>query len=425
MLKHRHTLISVLILTVLSFFACNKDSDIGLGLLPEDSQLKHLTTDTISLETITKKMDTIAGSRVSKLLIGKYTDPVFGVSEAATAVQITLGDYRNFSDTLMADSVYLNLSYNNTDLRAYGDSTVLQTVNVYRMRKNLKYDSIYYTNTEPESLHNGELMGSTSFKTDGNPDSILRIKLDNSWADFFMHAEDSAVYEFGEDFRNYFNGFVLTTDDNPNASIVSLTLNTESRMKVYYHHPSDPDSAREANFPINEFCARLNMFSHDYTGTPAETAMGNDEEQTFAYLQGMNGLITHIKTPFLENMREAGNIAIFKAELIAETAEENVSLHNSYPRVPRLTATGANEDGSFFALPEYSAEAGYQSIGISETGQYRFNITSYTQKIISGTWENNGLYIYPASSSQSFYRSVINGAKNDKPIKLIITYSEL
>lgn len=425
MLKHRHTFISVLFLTVLSFFACNKDSDIGIGLLPEDSQISHLTTDTISLETITKKMDTIAGSRVGKLLIGKYNDPIFGISQAASAVQITLGDYRNFSDTLIADSVYLNLSYNNTGLRAYGDTTVSQTVNVYRMRKNLQYDSVYYTNTDPASLHNGELMGSTSFKTDNNPDSILRIKLDNSWADFFMHAEDSSVYEYGEDFRNYFNGFVLTTDDGPDASVVSLTLNTESRLKVFYHNPSDPDSAREAHFPINEFCARLNMFSHDYTGTPAETAMQNSEEQTFAYIQGMNGLITHIKTPFLENMREAGNIAIFKAELIAETAEENVSMHNSYPRVPRLTATGANEDGSFFALPEYSAESGYQSISMTETGQYRFNITAYTQKIISGTWENNGLYIYPASSSQSFYRSVINGAANDSPIKLIITYSVL
>lgn len=426
MLKNRFTAISIVAVVVFYMSACTQDSNIGLNLLPENSQIDHLITDTVTLKSYTQNMDTIAGSRVSKLLIGKLADPIFGITEAATAVQVSLGSFRNFSDTIMADSVYLHLAYNNTDLRAYGDSTVNQTVNVYRMRENLQYDSIYYADTDPNSLHENELMGTTQFRTADNLDSLLRIRLDDSWADFFMHAEDSSVYDYGEDFRRYFNGFVISADESsPEASVVSLTLNTYSRLKVYYHTPTDPDSAREANFPINDFCARLNMFKHDYNGSPIEPVINSEEQHSHTYIQGMNGLIMQISIPYIDKMQENGNIAVYNAELLVETSDETVSLENIYPPVPQMIITAIDNEGNYSALTEYSSDTGYKSIKINDSGQYRFNISSYIQNILQGNRDNNGLYIYPASSSQNFYRSVVNSPENENPMKLIITYSVL
>lgn len=424
----KNTVIIALLLAAITsfFYACTEDSDVGVGVLPEDALLEHLITDTFTLYTYTEKIDTVSGSGVGKLLLGKMTDPVFGITEASAAVQITLGTFNNFNDSLVADSVYLNLSYRDDGQRAYGDSTVYQTVNVYRMRENIKYDTIYNSNLDPNDFHQGELLGTADFRTDANPDSILRIRLDDSWGDFFIHPENPELFEYGDDFRELFNGFVLQTEaGNENASVVSLSLNSYSEMIVYYHWPSDPDSAREAGYPITQYCGRINMFTHDYTGTPVEDALNNTSNSEYVFVQGMGGLRMRLEMPFIEKLNELGTVAVYKAELLVETADDEGFLEDQYPSVPAMIVTGINEDGSYYALPEYSAESGYQSENLSELRQYRFDLAGYIQKVLQGAWPNNGLYIYGAADSQNFYRAVLRGAENQSPIRLIITYSIL
>ncbi len=418
--------IGLLFTAIISFFSCVDKSNVGMGVLPEDALLKHTVSDTITLKTYTVLPTKMGGSGISHLLLGKITDPVFGVTEASTAVQVTVGTFKNFSDSLIADSVYLNLAYNNGGLSSYGDSMVTQTVAVYRMRKNILSDSIYYSNRNPSELHNNELLGTATLCSGTSTDSIFRIKLNDDLADFFLHPEDPDVYKYGDDFRAFFNGFVLQTEqENRDAAIVSFTLNKNSAMKVYYHWESDADSAREVVFPITKYCGRLNMFGHEYTNASVRPFIDDENANEYSFIQGMNGLQMKIELPFIKDLKKLGNVAIYKAEIVLEPANNENFGEENYPSSPSLIITSKDENGEYLAIPEYASENIYRGVELSEANQYRFDIGSYIYKVLNNTWKNEGLYVYGASDSQNFHRSVICGSAHENRAKLIITYSIL
>ncbi|MEA2043338.1 MAG: DUF4270 family protein [Bacteroidota bacterium] len=421
------SLFVLLFFSLTIIFSCNEKSDVGLSVIPKNRQLNLQITDTFTLNSYSQLMDSVSGSGGSKLLIGNYTDPIFGNTQAHSAVQFTKSGTSYLHDSIPADSVYIYLSYTEDEPRAYGDSTIEQTINVYRLTENLQHDSSYNATKPVGELHDNELMGSVTVSTAYNPDSLIRIKLDDSWADYLTKAEDSTVYEYGEDFRAYFNGVVLTTAGGADASIISLNLNSESLLKVYYHHESDADSAREALFPIDSYCARLNMFEHDYSGTPAQNQLQNPESHgdSLVYIQGMNGLRLKVDIPHLTQLIPEGNIAVHRAEIVLETAPEEQSGESIYPASPHMLISAVGPDGEYLLLQDYLNESGYGNVAYNDINQYRFDVAFYIQQILRGTATNNGFYIFTSAGSQKFYRTVIKGPQHSSPLRLILTYSHL
>ena len=117
--------------------SCTKDEDsfpVGEDWINLDTQVFYI--DTLTVKTSTFKFDSIAVSSTSRLLIGAYTDPVFGLTTSKTYAQITNSTY-TLSSSAVYDSVALILNY---DTYFYNDTIPVQKINVYELLNDVEPD---------------------------------------------------------------------------------------------------------------------------------------------------------------------------------------------------------------------------------------------------------------------------------------------
>ena len=149
-------------------FSCQSKTNIGHGILPEDDIINAEIIDTFSLSVYTLSMDTIITSGVSELLLGEYTDPIFGYSKASFICQYGLAEYPIFSQESdhVADSAVLTLILDTVNLNYYGNIETAHTIQVYRLEDDLDSDTIYYGNHDPSEFVTGTLLGETTLIID-------------------------------------------------------------------------------------------------------------------------------------------------------------------------------------------------------------------------------------------------------------------
>src|SRR5690606_22610412 len=155
--------------------ACRQDEE---KLKPEfvNNDAYSRFTNQIEVRTKTLRSDSILADRVATGLAGIYKDSVFGISRAALHVQprlstnfLTLGQA---GETLITDSVVLSLHYDGI----FGDSSVQQTLEVYRIDEQLETDENYPSNTQIATQPS--ILGSKTFRPD--LENELRIISPNS-----------------------------------------------------------------------------------------------------------------------------------------------------------------------------------------------------------------------------------------------------
>ena len=408
-------------------FSCQTKTNIGYGILPEDDIINAEITDTVTLNVYTLSMDTIVTSGVSGLLLGEYIDPVFGYSKASFVCQYGLAEYPVFSQESdhIADSAVLTLILDTVNLNYYGDIQAAHTIQIYRLTNNLDSDTIYYGNHDPSEFMTGDLIGETTITV--NPDSAkIKIPLDQSLAVAFLDAEND-VYTSSENFINFFKGVYIKSEcENDDGAILKFKVNSESVLSIYFHESTTPEEALEFKVTSNTSSAvRFNMFEHDYTGVSFENNIDNEEgmQDSVAYIQAMGGLRTKINMPYIENLKDLGDIVIYRAELIIKTAPTNDTYESSYSAIEKLLLTGYSPEYEYYLLAEYISGSSYLGEDYSDS-EYRFDIASYIRNILDGTTENNGFYLFSSSGNKYFNRSVITTGKHSQKMKLYITYAK-
>ena len=404
-------------------FSCQRSTNIGYNILPGDDRINLNITDTLSLEIHTIKTDSVISSGVSELLLGEYTDPIFGYSKASFALQFAMGQAVNFSSTDIVDSVILSLPYNQNMNNIYGNSSSEQTVEIYKITNDLDNQKKYYSNENPD-LYTGELVGNTTYYPTA-ADTVFNIKLDNSLGEYFISA-DQTNFDSIQSFHNFFKGlYIKAESNNDDGAIVKFNMNAALIMIIYFHNENNSNLQYKIT-ANNSLTVRFNLLEHDYTsadfaGTIDDNTLPQD---TVAYLQAGSGLYTKIQVPFLKNLNNLGNIVINRAELIINTVPENLSSETTYPAINKVFITGFVSDTSSILIPDYITQTFYSG-ELYEDGTYKFNITAYVQNILNGTTENKGIKLFPAFDNSDVARSIITTGKNSKPMKLVITYTKI
>ncbi len=404
-------------------FSCQRSTNIGYNILPDDDQININITDTLSLEVHTIKTDSVIASGVSELLLGEYTDPIFGYSKASFALQFAMGQAVNFNNTDIVDSVILSLPYNQNTNNIYGNSSAEQTVEIYKIPNDLDNQKIYYSNENPD-LYTGDLVGSTTYYPVA-ADTILNIKLDNSLGEYFITA-DQSNFDSIQSFHTFFKGlYIKAESNNDDGAIVKFNMNSALIMIIYFHRDNNSNFQYKitANNSLN---VRFNLIEHDYTSADFAGPIDDNTlpQDTVAYLQAGSGLYIKIQVPFLKNLNNFGNIVINRAELIINTIPENLSSENTYPAINKTFITGFVSDTSSILIPDYITQTSYSG-ELYEDGTYKFDITAYVQNILSGATENKGIKLFPAFDNSDVARSIITTGKNSRPMKLVITYTKI
>ncbi len=417
----------ILISISMLIFSCQEDTDIGYNILPGSDLINTQITDTFSVEVHTLITDTVITSGVSELLLGEYNDPIFGNTKASFAVQFFNPNFINFKDTDIVDSVILTLAYNQDYNNVYGDQTKEQTIEVYKITDVDLDNTIKYYGDDDPGKYMGELIGDTVGFRPSLEDSIVHIKLNNSFGDFFLDADDSN-YLSGQAFRNFFKGLYLKSESvDGNGAIIKYDINDSLSVSVYFHKNDAEQTALVYKISANNISnVRFNLFEHDYSSANFAGPVGDESlpQDSVAYIQSAGGLYARIKIPYLKNLNNSEKIVINRAELIINTAPSSVSYEDDFPAINTTIITGYISDYSYLLIPDYINSSTYGGENYDE-GTYRFDIAAYIQDILDGKTENNGINLYPASDGSNVSRTVITSGNNSNPVKLVITYTKL
>lgn len=430
------------------FSSCEKASEIGLDVQPQDDLLNVKYIDSTSIYTLTVKSDSLRSDETivttGDILLGKYVDPYFGMASAGIYTQLRLPTTNpSFGTNPTVDSVRLCLAYATT---LYGDTTVQQIVNVYQLTQELKAEDDFYSNSTVPKLGYDMASGYTF-----NPrpkDSVgittakekpqLRIPLSTYFAQNILNNQGNSVLSNNTNFQSFVKGLYITTESTPLASgqgaIMYFKMNdTKSRMIIYYHNDT---GTYQKKYELNlSNCARFNHFKHDYTTSihdslNAQLVAMPPKTNTIVFAQAMAGLRTKVTFPYLHHINDSGRVSVNKAELIIKMDTNVVAYSHlkKYAPPPALVLFEIKDDGASGVLtPDYFEGSTYFGGTYDETNkQYKFNISRYIQQVLAGKKSNNGIYILVSNGVVLANRVAIGGGNsNDFKMKLNITYTKL
>ena len=414
-----------------AFISCSEPGTIGVEVLPDSDQPGVYFDTTIVVEATTVREDSLRSDEgvAGFNLLGSYTDPVFGKSNASFYAQVRLPNNNasfTFGTSPVLDSVVLTLAY----AEHYGDTVTPMQVEVFQTDESMVIDSNYYTNDQL-ALGPQIYWGTVDVRpkdsleiSDAKRAPHLRLKLDNNFGNSFLTSPTSNFLS-NDAFIQFFKGIhVRTTDVNATGQGVIMSFNLLAGMsKLTFYYTNDGDTTkRTANFEINSNCPRFNRFEHDYT----ISEFGNSFPVAGAnrlYIQSMAGVKVRLKFPNLMNLVANGPVSVNKAELIIPVTD-NATFKNHQ----NLLVFGVDSAGAEALIPDLLESTNYYGGTFSATdNHYSFSINRYLQRVLSGrTQTDYGLSLISSGGAINAYRTVVPGTSAPgSRIRLKLTYSKL
>lgn len=421
--------------------SCKKgDNFIGSELQNEDINVSQLTNFTIN--TYTKEADSLKADELSVSTLGSMKDAELGKTESSFFTQLRLPvenvDFTSggsLSDIVL-DSIVLTLEY----FDHYGNLDA-QTFEVYEVSDNIDIDSTYYngttfTNAGTNLVESGKgtLTPNPTSKVFNGTDTVsaqLRLKLDNSFGQLILNESGNATLSNNTSFAQFLKGIEVKVNNpgqaNGSGAILLFNLiSANSNVTLYYRNTVTSDTLF-FNLLMNTSCARVNLNTHDYTGTMvAPQLLDSTLGITEVYVQGLKGLKTQIELTDIMNLKDS-NIIINKAVL---TMPVNTASSSTFEPIEQMLIV-RNEDGEKYLLPDqtqFSGLAGLQNVGGAyneDDEQYEFIITRYVNAVLTGLIPNNTLTLETISAMVTPNRSVLYGSGSlvAQP-QLTITYTK-
>ena len=421
--------------------SCKKgDNFIGSELQNEDINVSQLTNFTIN--TYTKEADSLKADELSVSTLGSMKDAELGKTGSSFFTQLRLPvenvDFTSggsLSDIVL-DSIVLTLEY----FDHYGNLDA-QTFEVYEVSDNIDIDSTYYngttfTNAGTNLVESGKgtLTPNPTSKVFNGTDTVsaqLRLKLDNSFGQLILNESGNATLSNNTSFAQFLKGIEVKVNNpgqaNGSGAILLFNLiSANSNVTLYYRNTVTSDTL-SFNLLMNTNCARVNLNTHDYTGTMvAPQLLDSTLGITEVYVQGLKGLKTQIELTDIMNLKDS-NIIINKAVL---TMPVNTAGSSTFEPIEQMLIV-RNEDGEKYLLPDqtqFSGLAGLQNVGgaySEDDEQYEFIITRYVNAVLTGLIPNNTLTLETISAMVTPNRSVLYGSGSlvAQP-QLTITYTK-
>ena len=419
MKKLHRTAAFVACLTVL-FSACKKDwNELGANLIvEEDFNLVHI--DSFSIETSVMIDDSIKALNHNNVFLGSINDPVFGSSKASfyTEFRLPSSDV-DFGDEAQADSIVLSLAYSSF----YGDTTIAQFISVHELTEAISptvtdssgTDStlVFYTfddfdyDASPLFSQSVSTYPSQKVWVDGEEEvAQLRLHLPIEWAQHILDAGSENLAD-NEAFLEFFKGFYIQADASGLGALLKFDLlHQASSMEVYYHN-AEGDSL-SYDLQINQNSNRSVHWDNDYSGTELSSIIEGVITDHDAYLQAGSGLKTILEIPYIRyliptnsTLEDSAVYVIHKAELILPNRS---SLNDSLFTIPSsLQLEALDENGERIALAEDLAQgpAYFDGKYDEESGDYRFNIARYVQKVLLEGYTNQLVLSVPSSATSA------------------------
>ncbi|AXG73309.1 DUF4270 family protein [Flavobacterium arcticum] len=424
------------IFIALMFVSCNNDIvddayDPGEGFT--ESNVRIVVVDTFDIRMSTFRYDSIINEGQNRVLVGRYSDPYFGVIKATAFADFTPETY-SLDEEATFDSIAVSLKY---DGFYYNDTLLQKTIKIQELTKEIRYknnESYFYNTSDIESSNT--IIGQKTFYPRISNDSIA-IRLTDAFGQNLFDKIQSNIINDQEQFTDYFKGLKIAPDDTEDASIIAFNI-AETYIRIYYSLPDQSSSESEfmdLNFRTNSNKKFFSKIESDRNGTPLENVNGKENEATSAslndltYIQSGIGITTKVTFPNIRDVRYINNNngSIFKANLKIKL---NSAYYDKkvYPS-DSLYVYVLDQNNDILA-PLYNSGgdivAGYIDYSDEEINEVYLYVPveAFLEKVITNsTYLNYGLTFIPLHFNSATERLILNGENNsDYESRLELTY---
>lgn len=423
-------LLSALILLFCA--SCTEVNDsLGTNIVPSGQQFEvKFATLEEGIESYLTYTDSISTGSLDYAYFGKMTDKTYG-SKAKSSALVQFA-YSVHSDTIAyedRDNVFDSLSIVLGMKVVGGDTLKEQTFDIYRVRKMLERDSIYYNGTNIEEYIDSEPMFSCTYSGKPNGATLfdtlsLRVKnqalaeefIDELWnVDTMLYANDTL-------FLKEFNGLCITPSGTSpdDAAIYGMNLQWDSSegpmsYLILYGHdypkgadPTDPDLVEDeiiraftiTNDTSYSYQKAITAVEYDYSAMAGGASINYDVPRgeplenpvSVGYVQGFMGVATTLEfgEEFVAALRalcpEDKSIFINQATLYVDLASDDYTLYDvaperlgSYTNYSKLSGI---TDYAYYYEANYETEIAYGGYLNRTFGYYSMDLSLYLQELL-------------------------------------------
>ncbi|HET6227527.1 MAG TPA: DUF4270 family protein, partial [Bacteroidia bacterium] len=326
------------VISLFTFSSCNKSSILGLEVQPPNDMINGDFQDTLTLLTRTVKEDSLKTSGQLVAVIGKLYDPVMGETNAGIYTQLRMiAGAPVFGKNPKCDSVRLTLMYKNS----YGKKVRKQQVmSVYELTEDMgdiltTYYSDHKLNYNPADLANFTFTPRPTDSVYTDTSKIkraprLHVPLLKDFGQKILDKQGATELATNANFYQFMKGFKITTENTtglaPEEGNLLLLDISASTLDIFYKYEKDTINHKDTTASYSfTFAAvtRYMKYDHDFTKGNADfqkqmvqssPPLTND----VCYAQGLAGVKTRIKIPYLTQWGRKELIGINRAELIVK-----------------------------------------------------------------------------------------------------------
>ena len=419
------------ILLLLLNSCAQDDSSFPVGEDWVASDTRVLYIDTMTVNSSTFKFDSIQVSNTDRLLLGAYTDPIFGKTTSKIFTQLSNSTYTLDRDAVF-DSIALILNY---DDYFYNDTTQIQSLKIHEVLQDIKTtdDGYFYNTTSFEYDENA--VGEVQFIPRPIREDSLHLRLDDDYGKLlFTEIQENEINNTDE-FLRYHRGLLLNPGGDNTTILGFLPTST---LRIYYSLPDEVEVDESESFDmIFNSSYTYHNISSDRSGTYFENLAEQEDEvssstaNAMSYVQGGVGLATRIDIPNLAGLDYIeGKGTLLSANLMISlnTATESTAL----PAQESLAAYIIDQKNvALGTLYDYSGSEASATIAAEsdEFAQRTYSLPIHyflDEKRTDSNGENWYLALIDPENTQavnrySFYNS--QAADDDLKLQIILIYA--
>ncbi|MGF1636357.1 MAG: DUF4270 family protein [Cyclobacteriaceae bacterium] len=237
------------IAALLFFFSCDEPGEIGIGIDPENSNLKAVYVEIPLKITQVKAPPFIvldSTDAIGPFLIGAENNPLFGTSSAKSFTQIVPRDTTfRANESFVLDSVTVTMTFDY--IYGAGASTSVQKIAIHELTENIDISTNRYFSNDAVA-YNPEPLGEVSFmpnteQYDTANSFSARLRLDDELGHRFIDEAKKAnggVFSQRTGFSSFFNGLAFVPGEDNNCMMrISPPV---SNLTLHYHTNTDTSS---------------------------------------------------------------------------------------------------------------------------------------------------------------------------------------
>lgn len=382
------------------------------------------------------KFDSIISSEASRILVGKYTDPVFGTVQTSSYFGMLPNEY-TIDDEAVYDSIALILVPDNY---YYNDTLQTNTIHVKRLNKILDTgEDDYFYNTS-EASYDDEDLGVLSYVPRPFTADTLEIKLSDELGKTFFTNFQEKLITTSDQFKDYFKGVALLPGDTDNGSIIGFSKGTDNCLiRVYYSTEEELERVDDyLEIALDQTTSPIPFYNQIKAEDPSENLQELDDQEfnlsstetdNLSFIQSGTGIASRIQFPHLKTLYDLngqGTIldAVLKIRPALNSFDDNLILRDT---LAVFVVDQNNDLTSQLLIQDVSPVLGVLNRDNEEFNDiyYEFSIGGYLDQLLTTELETeDALILLPDNYISTVDRFILNGMDDSEYSAILeLTYA--